>query len=211
MIGKEPDPFAPPVRAFFGPIRVPFANLDELRKSMVNDDKILIQSIGARLIDDFWLESVESENSARTLIGPMTESKHRYKILAGLQSLVTEVYTAIAPETSPISELDTSIIDSIASRTRKAMMATVFKLDKDEGVAPDQQARNRARAVAIAEEEIADGHPHEARLPQVVGEVYEILVPGTVALQQKMFDQTYRLDDWDGIGFRGIEIPNSAA
>ena len=208
IIGREPGPFDPPKRAFFDARPIPYANLTEIRAAMIEDDKRLIERLGARVMEDHWLEPVtDLSRSAHSQVGQLAElARPRH---AGFPELVVAVYGVLATETSPlINEIDAEVIRIIADRTEKAMLATAFKLDKGEGIAPDQQVKNQTRAREIAESEECSIPEGYGDFPGLVYDIYGVLVPGTAnRLQQAMFAETYLLaphysgdaagDDWD--------------
>jgi len=197
IVGKEPNPFGPRVRKFLDNRHIPYRNLSEIRAAMVGDDKLIIGFIGSRIMEDHWLEPVtDLSRSARNNVGRMAENARPGHI--GFPRLVEAVYGVIAPETSPIIDaIDHAIVTTIASRTGKAMLATVYKYDQGEGIAPAQQAINQARAVKIAKEPEFTLPAGYTELAPVVHDAYGILVPGTANdLQQAMFRETC-IDDWD--------------
>jgi hypothetical protein len=211
VIGREADPFSPRVRKFFDNRHVPYRNLTELRSAMVEDDKKFISFIGSRMIEDYWLEPVtEPLESARSKVGELAKTAR-----AGTNrfpELVNAVFAVLASETSPlIGGIDPAIIDILAERTNKAMLATAFKYDRGEGIAPAQQALNQARAVQIAQEPSNALPPGYGYLATKVHDVYGVLVPKTAnELQQDMFSQTC-IDDWDaGLAgaFRDLHVLN---
>lgn len=217
--GREPDSTSPEVRAFFrNPgFRIEYGCLDELRPAMVQDDSVIIDSLAKRRARDQAAQqeylSIKTEtfpngfrrsfNLAFWLPDLYEVAEARHPREEGLIGVLEQVYPEIATATSPPVQLyDYLIIDAIAARLNKAKQATVFKYDRAEGLAPKRQATNIQTAVAIAETVLPDNQPFADHVQRV----YEALVPATVAVQQTMFDRTYRLDDWDGTGFRGIDL-----
>lgn len=197
VIGKDPDPFSSRVRKFHDNRHIPYRNLNKLRQAMVIDDRRLISFIGMRMMEDYWLERVadtaeSAKHKALELSVASRAGTPRFPELVGV------VFEVLADSTSPhIPVIDQGIVDVLASRTYKAMLATVFKYDRGEGIAPAQQALNQARAVGISQEPdytIPEGY---GDLSAVVHEVYGVLVPKTAnELQQGMFSETV-IDDWD--------------
>lgn len=211
LVGREPNPTSPPVREFkrYPGFRVVFDNLLQLRAAMVQDDKVIIDSLAkrnARAIAaqrEFvaLLGMKRSFNIEHFLPGVLEAAKRRHPKEEGLTEVLRAVYPAIALVSFAPQLYDYPIIDAIAARLNKSKQATVFKKDPEEGLAPDTQRANIDRAVTMAEERM----PFDADLVAHVQSVYEALVPATVAVQQTMFDRTYRLDDWDGLAFMGFD------
>ena len=219
LLGREPDPTLAPVRAFFGNpgFDAKYGSLAELRPAMVKDDIIIIESLAKRnkrgraaeheyldiITDTFPNGFRRSFNLSHCLPYVFAEATRRHPYEEGLVSVLEQVYPEIATETSPPVQLyDYPIIDAIGGRLNKAKQATVFKRNRAEGLAPETQRKNIQRAVSIAEATL----PDDPQFAEQVERVYAELVPATVAVQQTMFDRTYLLDDWDGIGFRGIDL-----
>lgn len=197
IVGKEPDPLSSRVRKFHDNRHIPYRNLAELRRAMVADDRQLISFIGSRMVEAHGIEPVaDPTESARYTAQELARTAR-----AGtprFPELVSVVYEVLADSMSPhIPEVDPRIVGTLADRTYKAMLATAFKYDRGEGIAPAQQALNQARAVQIAQEsEIAIPEEY-GDLAAVVHEVYGVLVPKTAnELQQGMFNAT-SIDDWD--------------
>lgn len=205
LIGREPNPTIPPVRAFKrNPgFRITFDKLADLRSAMVEDDKAIIDSL-ALLNAQSRAEQASrvarkgtkrSYNIGHYVPKFLDYAKARHPREVGLTAVLTEVLPHfLTLDTVFQFDLDPDLsIDAIARRLNKAKQATIFKADKSEGLAPATQAINIARAVSLAEQR----HPEDLALPAHVDRVYSVLVPATVAIQQTMFDMTYRLDDWD--------------
>jgi hypothetical protein len=209
-IGTEPNPQSPPVREFFrNPgFRIEYANLEELRPAMVEDDKIIISSLVKRNERDLAIcvelassnFQPDESNLAIFAVHRIADERHPYE--HGLHQVLERVYTEIAGDMSLIQLYDYPIVSAIAARLNKSKQATVFKRDRAEGLAPQTQATNIQRAVTIAETIITG----DQLFADQVRNVYEALVPATVAIQQTMFDKTYLIDDWDGLGFRGLDL-----
>jgi hypothetical protein len=208
VFGKEPEHLASPKRSFFDGRAIPYANLAKIRAAMVEDDMRLIDILGSRVMEDHWLEPVvDLSQSAHAQVGQLAQIARPGHIR--FPKLVEDIYGVLAPEASPlIDEIDAGVIRVIADRTEKAMLATAFKLDKGEGIAPEQQAKNQARAKEIAESEDFSIPDAYGDFPGLVYDIYGVLVPGTAnVLQQAMFAETYLLaphyagdaggDDWD--------------
>ncbi len=205
--GREPDPTLDAVRAFrsYPGFDVRFASLEELRPAMVQNDIQIIDALANRRrrgaaaaaeaseaeSEIAWSDSVLAINAVLEI------SDARYPDAHGLKGLLSQVYPEISAEYPLVQLYDYPIVDGIASRLNKALQATVFKRDRAEGLAPQTQIANQERAVSMAQER----HPSDPGLSEQVGDIYAILVPATVAVQQEMFDRTYLLDDWDGVGF----------
>jgi len=223
-IGKEPNPTSPAVRAFFGHpgFRIKYDCLADLRPAMVEDDVVIIESLAKRndrgrvaereylaiQTDTFPNGFRRSFNLSHCLPQVFAAAQRRHPYAEGLLDVLGQVYSEIATPTSPPVQLyDYPIIDAIAARLNKAKQATVFKRDRAEGLAPETQKRNIERAIRIAEVTA----PDDPLFAEQVGRVYAKLVPATVAIQQTMFDSTYLLDDWDGTGFRGIDLASLSA
>lgn len=217
--GKEPDVTSPAVRAFYGNpgFRIKYENLTELRLAMVEDDIVIIESLAKRnqrawaaqqeyldlKTDTFPNGFSRSFNLSHCLPHLFAEALRRHPYEEGLVNVLGQAYSEIATPTSPPVQLyDFPIIDAIAARLNKAKQATVFKKDRAEGLAPKTQQANIQRAISIAEGIV----PDDPLFAEQVERVYSALVPATVAIQQTMLDRTYLLDDWDGIGFRGIDL-----
>jgi hypothetical protein len=135
----ETDPLAPPKRAFFDNRAVPYQNLAEIRAAMVEDDMRLIGLIGSRMMQDFEVDPVnDPTQSARNRVGQLAmQARPRHQ---GFPEMMTAVYDVLASETSPLIDvIDPAIVGTIAARTHKAMLATVFKLDRANGPDPVQQ------------------------------------------------------------------------
>jgi len=203
LLGREPNPTTAPVREFktYPGFSVVYNNLVELRAAMVEDDKVIIGSLAkrnARVLtaqEEFvaMLGMRRSYNIRHFLPGVLLEAERRHPREEGLASVLTQVYPHIAHTSFAPQLYDFPIIDAIARRLNKSKQATVFKLDREEGLAPATQRANIARAVTLADDILPDDSAFAAHVQQV----YEVLVPATVAMQQTMFDRTYRLDDWD--------------
>lgn len=219
VLAREPDVTTSPVRAFFrNPgFRIEYGSLAELRPAMVEDDIIIIESLAkrnarARAAQQEYLETKtdlfpngfnRSFNVSHCLPHLFAEARRRHPREEGLIDVLGHAYGEIAtPASPPVQLYDFPIIDAIAARLNKAKQATVFKEDRGEGLAPRTQRANIDRAASIAAEML----PDDPEFTEQVRRVYEALVPATVAVQQTMFDRTYLLGDWDGIGFRGIDL-----
>lgn len=207
VIGKEPDIYKPAVRAFYkNPgFRVEFETLAELRPAMVLDDIKIIDALANRQRRDALIRQeleaagVEPIPALDTVL---KEVARRYPYEFGLVELLQAVYPTIADETSQFQLYDLVLIEAVAARLNKAKQATVFKEDREEGLAPKRQAANKANAVAMAQLR----YPDDLDLEDSVRDFYAVLVPATVAIQQQMFDKTYLLGDWDGIGFGDLDL-----
>ncbi|MFS8160115.1 MAG: hypothetical protein ACMG6E_07880, partial [Candidatus Roizmanbacteria bacterium] len=104
------------------------------------------------------------------------------------------VYPELASAFSPLQIYDGNTIVAIAQRLQNVLDATLFKWDKGEGLAPAQQAINRARAMKLAK----DQHPEDPGLHGVIERVYAVLVPESVAIQQNTFSRTRLLpEEWN--------------
>ena len=207
VIGKEPDIYKPAVRAFYkNPgFRVEFETLAELRPAMVLDDIKIIDALANRQRRDALIRQeleaagVEPIPALDTVL---KEVARRYPYEFGLVELLQAVYPTIADETSQFQLYDLVLIEAVAARLNKAKQATVFKEDREEGLAPTRQAATKANAVAMAQLR----YPDDLDLEDSVRDFYAVLVPATVAIQQQMFDKTYLLGDWDGIGFGDLDL-----
>lgn len=218
IVRGEPNPGLPPVRAFRGypGFDVKFRTLSTLRAAMVEDDIVIVESLAKRNARGRAAEQEylalrtetfpdgfrRSFNLAHCMPDVFAQAQKRHPYEEGLVTVLEQVYPEIATPTSPPVQLyDFPIIDAIAARLNKAKQATVFKADRAEGLAPLTQAANIQRAVDMASLLL----PDDPEFANQVERLYGKLVSATVAVQQTMFDRTYRLDDWDGVGFRGIE------
>ncbi len=210
ILGTEPNVGIPPVRAFRKRpgFSINFDTLSPLRAAMIEDDIVIVESLAKRNARDRAAQqeylSLRTEafpegflrrfNLAHCMPYLFAEAERRHPREEGLTSVLEQVYPEIATTTSPPVQLyDYPIIDAIAARLNKAKQATVFKADRAEGLAPLTQAANIQRAVDMASLLL----PDDPEFASQVGRVYGKLVPATVAVQQTMFDRTYRLDDWD--------------
>ena len=217
VLAREPDVTTPAVRTFFrNPgFRIEYGSLAELRPAMVEDDIVIIESLAkrnarARAAQQEYLEIKtdmvpngfsRSFNLSHCLPYLFAEARRRHPHEEGLVDVLGQAYSEIAtPAFPPVQLYDYPIIDAIAARLNKAKQATVFKEDRAEGLAPKTQKANIQRASDIAAEML----PDDPQFVEQVRRVYEALVPATVAVQQSMFNRTYLLSDWDGIGFRDI-------
>lgn len=210
IVGKEPDPTQGPVRAFRGNpgFRIMFGSLIELRPAMVKDDVVIVDSLASRKARDeairleFAASGVDPwpDGLARTRVHDIADRRHPYE--EGLHGILELVYPEIAGSTSLVQLYDYPIVSAIAARLNKAKQATVFKRDREEGLAPQTQRTNIERAVALADTR----YPDDPEFAEQVRSIYEVLVPATVAVQQTMFDRTYLLDDWDAVGFSGVHL-----
>ncbi len=210
LLGREPSPTRSAVRAFFGNpgMRIKYDCLQELRPAMVEDDKSILSALAKRNARDIAIRGeltaadVQLEPSflAIAAVHRIADERHPYE--AGLHDLLDAVYPVITGNDSSIQLYDYPIVSGIAARLNKSKQAIVFKVDRAEGLAPQTQASNIRRAVSIAESIL----PGNQVFVDQVERMYQILVPATVAIQQTMFDRTYLLGDWDGIGFTGLDL-----
>jgi len=91
---------------------------------------------------------------------------------------------------------DIDVIDAVASRLRKTREAVLFKANPAEGIAPQQQIKNLERVTRLA----AEFHPDLVdTLPDLIGHLYEIVIPTMVADQQTMFPRTRLIDGQDNL------------
>lgn len=201
----NPDP---QIRKFLDNRRMPFRRLVDLRRAMYDDDKTIVACIRSRIFDDYWKEPVtDLSDSARNKVKNLARiatAGHR-----DFPELVDGVYSVVASETSPlIHSADLPLVDALASRTYKAMLAIAFKLDQGNAPAPKQQALNRERAVEITRRPDYYIDPAFGDLSTVVNDVYAFLVPKTAEdLQQSLFAAT-RVDDWDaGLAAAFTDLP----
>ncbi len=210
ILGTEPNVDIPPVRAFRKRpgFSINFGTLSPLRAAMIEDDIIIVESLAkrnarGRAADQEYL-SLRTDtfpdgfrrhfNLAHCMPYLFAEAERRHPREEGLIGVLEQVYPEIATPTSPPVQLyDYPIIDAIAARLNKAKQATVFKADRAEGLAPLTQAANIQRAVDMASLMQHDDPEFASQVERLYGK----LVPATVAVQQTMFDRTYRLDDWD--------------
>ena len=210
MPGREPDPTQSEVRAFFKypGFRIEYGCLRELRPAMVEDDKSILAALAKRNARDLIIQEeltdagvqLDASVLARAAVHRIADQRHPYE--EGLRGVLDVAYREIAGVDSSIQLYDYPIVSTIAARLNKAKQATVFKLDRAEGLAPQTQETNIQRAVGIAETIL----PGDQAFADQAERVYRALVPATVAIQQSMFNRTYLLDDWDGIGFTGIDL-----
>jgi chorismate mutase len=142
-----------------------------------------------------------SFNVAHWLSFIFEEAQRRHPREEGLLDVLGQVYPFISTPASKSQLYDYPIIDAIAARVNKVKQAVVFKADRAEGLAPHRQKENIAKAIALAEQRL----PGDTEFAAQVERVYQALVPASVAVQQTMFDRTYLIDDWDGLGFRGLD------
>jgi hypothetical protein len=166
---------------------------------MVGDDLAIIDNIANRRRRDALIveelatlgATVRPEDTARRVVPEELQRRYRFtRGLKDLTELVEAVYVELAPEASSFQLYDMPIMDAIASRLGKVRFATLFKKTKSEGIAPAQQELNIARAVELAQAR----HPEDEGLPEVVGRVYGVLVPASVAIQQSEFANTMITD-----------------
>ncbi len=195
---REPNPTDPQRREFLDRRRMPYGNLLQIRAAMVRDDIRLIDGIANRRRRDALIVAefaelgarIDENSYARNRVADIVEK--RYPQERGLLGLVEVVYLQIAPEESAIQLYDFAVVDALAARLQKAKLATAFKWDKGEGIAPATQARNIERAIGLATER----HPEDPGLPAIVGDAYTALMPHTVAIQQEEFELTRIIPDY---------------
>lgn len=175
---------------------------------MVDNDRSILAALAKRNARDLIIQEeladaglqLDASFLARAAVHRIADMRHPYE--EGLDDLLDAVYHEIAGVDSSVQLYDYPIVSGIAARLNKAKQATVFKLDRAEGIAPQTQETNIQRAVDIAGTIL----PSDQAFADQAERVYRALVPATVAIQQSMFDRTYLLADWDGIGFAGLDL-----
>lgn len=193
IIGSEPNALTAPVRTSIdGSIQTAFPSLNELRADMVIHDEAIIDGIAARRIalgEILAWEGVIHDNTARS--AAVARAIELHPDVPELPELVGAVYSEVAREPSPALPYDEAVVDAVAGRLRDVVQATLFKLNLSEGLAPEQQVRNRAKAMEMA----MSRHPTDKGLPGVIERLYAVLVPRSVAIQQTKFPLTRLLSE----------------
>jgi len=196
IIGLEPaNTLGSPVREYLDGRDAAFSSLLEIRDAMRLDDILIIGGIAGRRQKKIPLLGANADHKFSTS-GSLTAqaadlARYLFPDQPDLPDLIAVVYREIASASSVLDLADVDIIRAISARVNKAKQATLFKWNKEEGIAPGQQAKNRAKAVEVARTE----YPDDTELPDIIDRVYKGLVRGTVALQQDEFARTRHLPE----------------